>query len=205
MRFPMNTDATQEEPTRPFQQKRRLAILEATRTLCHRVGYETATMEMIAEEASVTKPTIYAYFPNKEELVAEAFADALESWACFLIQQMDEALPQHRFSVALRALLRAKFTPGGVALTFPSPPISAHPRFLAATERLVEICVSILRGAQMRGEANSDLDPEATVRAYLCFLADPTLEHQVHSGILPADLAIETLHTVLMNGLRARK
>lgn len=46
-------------------------ILSAAMTVFARAGYSGASMEMIAAEAGLTKPTLYQYYPGKEELFAE--------------------------------------------------------------------------------------------------------------------------------------
>lgn len=43
-------------------------ILAAATRLFHRYGYRKMTMCDVAEEARLSRPTVYQYFPNKEEL-----------------------------------------------------------------------------------------------------------------------------------------
>src|SRR5690349_865995 len=43
-------------------------ILQAATVLFHRYGYRKMTMCDVAEEARLSRPTVYQYFPNKEEL-----------------------------------------------------------------------------------------------------------------------------------------
>lgn len=49
--------------------KRRAAILEAARNLFQRYGYRKTTMEEIARDAGITKPTVYAYFDGKKDVL----------------------------------------------------------------------------------------------------------------------------------------
>lgn len=44
------------------------AILDAATRLFHRYGYRKMTMCDVAEEARLSRPTVYLYFANKEEL-----------------------------------------------------------------------------------------------------------------------------------------
>ncbi|UUY03571.1 TetR/AcrR family transcriptional regulator [Svornostia abyssi] len=46
-------------------------ILRAARTVFGSQGYEQATMDAIAAEAGVTKPTVYARYPSKAALYAD--------------------------------------------------------------------------------------------------------------------------------------
>lgn len=56
----------------PRRQQNRLtrarAILDAALTVFAAQGYSGTTMDAVASEAGVTKPTLYSYFPSKEAL-----------------------------------------------------------------------------------------------------------------------------------------
>ncbi|MGL4235849.1 TetR/AcrR family transcriptional regulator [Tabrizicola sp.] len=56
----------------PRRQQNRLnrerAILDAALTVFAAAGYSGTTMDAVAAEAGVTKPTLYSYFPSKEQL-----------------------------------------------------------------------------------------------------------------------------------------
>ena len=54
---------------------KRLAILTAARHIFLRLGYSGASMEAIAEEAPVSKPTLYNHFHSKHELFAAVIVD----------------------------------------------------------------------------------------------------------------------------------
>lgn len=50
---------------------KRLAILEAARRLFLDQGYDGTSMDDVATEAGVSKPTVYRYFADKEQLFTE--------------------------------------------------------------------------------------------------------------------------------------
>lgn len=54
---------------------RRARILQSTRDLLTREGYDGLTMDSIADACGVTKPTLYNAFGSKDELLAEAVRD----------------------------------------------------------------------------------------------------------------------------------
>ncbi len=58
---------------RPRSADRDAAILDAAARLLGEVGYTRMTMEAVAAEAGVGKPTLYLRYPSKAELVAAAF------------------------------------------------------------------------------------------------------------------------------------
>jgi AcrR family transcriptional regulator len=59
-------------PGLPRRQQNRLnrerTILDAALTVFAAQGYSGTTMDAVAAEAGVTKPTLYSYFPSKEQL-----------------------------------------------------------------------------------------------------------------------------------------
>lgn len=56
----------------------REAILRATRELLAEVGFARLSIEAVARRASVGKPTIYRWWPDKSQLVFDAVADLSE-------------------------------------------------------------------------------------------------------------------------------
>jgi TetR/AcrR family transcriptional regulator, mexJK operon transcriptional repressor len=63
-------------PGRRRSVDKRRSILDAAAPVFGEVGYERASIEMIASAAGVSKPTIYSYFGSKEELFRESVADS---------------------------------------------------------------------------------------------------------------------------------
>lgn len=60
------------------RQRRRESIIAAAKGLFTRYGYRKTSMEEVARAARVTKPTIYAYFPSKEDLMLEVIRSEVE-------------------------------------------------------------------------------------------------------------------------------
>ena len=67
---------------------RRQRILEAARFLVLRQGLRATTMEAIAREAGVAKPTLYGYFPDKEAV----FGGIVEDLVSAVMQGFEAAL-----------------------------------------------------------------------------------------------------------------
>ena len=184
------------------RKERRQIILESARSLCRLIGYEAMTMDMVAVRASVTKPTLYAYFEGKEELVVEAFVEALQQ-RLNLIAQIPPTLPTDvRFEMVLRYVLNEKIAAEPVSFAFPGPPISTHPRFIEASQELIDAFVALLKEGQSSGRANPKLDPDVVVHTYFAVLTDPRLEALVRSGAIEREATIETLFVLLTEAIR---
>lgn len=63
----------------PRQLARKAAILESTRELLTKRGYEGTTVRDVAERAGVAKGTLYNLYGGKDELIFSAVVDLLET------------------------------------------------------------------------------------------------------------------------------
>jgi AcrR family transcriptional regulator len=103
----MPTMPTETAPRRRVDKRR--AILDAAAEVFGTVGYERASIDAIAVQAGVSKPTIYSYFVTKEQLFRESIGESAaqvngESMAAILAldvrpEHWREAL--HHLAVAL--------------------------------------------------------------------------------------------------------
>lgn len=59
--------------------ERRGRLLDAAARVFSRHSYDDASMDEIAHEAHVGKPTLYRYFPSKDALFAAVFVEALDA------------------------------------------------------------------------------------------------------------------------------
>ena len=70
-----------------IQQFRTEGILDAARSVISKRGLDKATMEQVADEAGISKATIYLYFKNKEELYYRCVVDRMDE----LLAAMEKA------------------------------------------------------------------------------------------------------------------
>lgn len=66
-----------EDRDRERRQKKEAVLREAARLFCHK-GYSETQMSDVASQLGVTKPTIYYYFKNKEEVLVGCFEVGFE-------------------------------------------------------------------------------------------------------------------------------
>ncbi len=71
---------------------KRLAVLTAARRLFLDKGYDGTSMDDVAAEAGVSKPTVYRYFADKEQLFTEIVGDVGQIEA--LVRVVTEALSE---------------------------------------------------------------------------------------------------------------
>src|SRR5262249_50059289 len=86
---------------------KRQAIVEAAKGLFFRYGFRRTSVDLLAAEADVAKPTVYAYFEDKEAV----FRAVVEAVCDELVAAADEAArAPGPIEERVGAMLSAKFT-----------------------------------------------------------------------------------------------
>jgi AcrR family transcriptional regulator len=93
------------EPARAEDRRRR--IIAAATSLFSRYGFRRTSVDLIAAEAGVAKPTIYAYFADKEAVFVAVCADVCEA---FLARAEAASRAPGSIEERLAGVLTAKFT-----------------------------------------------------------------------------------------------
>ncbi len=194
------------EPTGRRERKRQLTMDHLADTaweMFDTQGYETVTMEAIAEAADVAKGTLYKYFPLKEALLRHHFHRELAVGMPEVIAQLDRlptAAEQLRSFLELSAewsirnrqhlgpYLHLRMSEASVPYDVNSPNRSGIDKVFARF---------IVQG-QERGEFRRDVDI-ATATHYLEFLYLAALMRWLNG--MTSDLHAE-FHTMLDFGLR---
>lgn len=81
-------------------------LLDAAEVVFCRLGYARTTIAALAADAGVTRPTVYAYFPSKDD-VFRALADRVRDEFLALQQDVDTSSPARTAKEALAGYLRA--------------------------------------------------------------------------------------------------
>jgi AcrR family transcriptional regulator len=95
-------------PRRDWRNERRQKILNAAAELFGANPYDSVQMRDVAARAEVGKPTLYRYFPSKEELFLEVFKsglDRLDAEVAAILKDRDQ--PPRSLERLLQALLNA--------------------------------------------------------------------------------------------------
>jgi AcrR family transcriptional regulator len=157
-------DVVARAPGRPRSEKARKAVIRSTLELLKRVGFHELSMEAVAARACVGKATIYRWWPNKAELVIDAFVSAVEQELRFpsagpVLESIREQM--RRWALIFRSPLgQVVATVIGAGQSEPEilQAFRAHwvePRRIEARR--------LLRQAIKKGEIRADLDPDTVL------------------------------------------
>lgn len=148
-------------PGRPRSEKVRKAVIESTLTLLKRVGFVDLTIEAVAAHARVGKATIYRWWPNKADLVIDAFAAAVLDELRFpsggsVLESIHRQM--RRWAPIFRGPL-GQIVATVIGAGQSDPEILKAFRAHWTEPRRVE-ARKILRRAQQDGQIRADLDPD---------------------------------------------
>ena len=145
-----------------IQQKNIRTILEAALDVFSRHGFRGATLDQIAQAASLSKPNLLYYFPSKEAIHMELLGGLLDSWLDPLRALNDHGDPVDEIiGYALRKLDMARDLPRESRL-FANELLQGAPRFLVKIEgplkTLVDEKAALIRGWSKTGRI-APVDP----------------------------------------------
>ncbi|MBV2143906.1 TetR/AcrR family transcriptional regulator [Falsochrobactrum sp. TDYN1] len=196
-------------PARPGQCTKRDFILCAAARIFYRDGFQGASIDLIASEASVSRQTIYNHYRDKEILLAAVVDDALDRMTASLFEVLatfpqsgenleadliDFAIKMNRHcvfdssSTFLRKLMQSahEALPLNANICRNKGPAQAMPAIAAHLSRLA-----------LAGKLNID-DPDLAARHYLA-LINADIHHHLLTGQGIDDAIIEKSS---INGVR---
>lgn len=160
-----------------LSERKRRAIQEAGTAVFLRRGYESASMDMIAAEASVSKQTIYNHFHSKDELFRAIITDMTRQLLVPLsMAQNSRSTPERQLRSFARDLLKHMLQPSSLALyrlivaesaRFPELGASI---FAAGAGQLIRILADYLRQESEKGRLSAE-DPERAAELFIGMLS----------------------------------
>ena len=152
--------------------KKREAIIEGAIKRFIHYGIQKTTMNEIAEDLSVSKPSLYYYFPDKSSLIEgvieKIFSDYFEAIHSHLYTEvpLDERL---NTLIEIRFKFFQKYYMLHLSGTTPDASLNSEELkslFMGMKKKNIEVHVDILKGAVEKGEI-ADCDLEKTAELYL--------------------------------------
>jgi AcrR family transcriptional regulator len=182
-------------------------LLRASEAVFYRFGYRRVTTEQIANEAGVSKRTIYALFPSKLSIVVRSFIRAgREIDACVAAMDLDDP---DRFEESLREFLisvangSGRFSAPLVADLLETDEAVGKRLLKTRTRFLSKHLRAILAKGLEHGAVRQGMNLDATVLVTLMAL-DCLLHPEARQALRLRAPEPETVVNVLLKGIRTR-
>jgi len=173
---------------KPVEDVRTRTLRVATRLIAER-GFEGTSLQDVADEVGVRKPSLLHHFPSKEALRAAVLEQMLQHWNVALPRILRAATSgEDQFDGVLDELVRF-FTDDPDRARLLLREVLDRPREMGAVVRQhmrpwIESVSGYIRKGQERGALQPDVDPEAYVVHVTTFLI-ATVAVQRLLGALP--------------------
>lgn len=192
---------------RQQQQKvREEAILDATREMLARKGYDLMTVDEVAAEAGIAKASLYKHFSSKESLAAAVMIRLLDRALAFIDGLPPEMPPADKMQGLLRWALDLRLE-GGLPL-LPSTSSTLQTNMLSNREYVKRILdmnarmTTLVRAAQAQGVIDPEMPADVVVFALYARTCDPAVEYLRMTGHYTNQQVIDFLVRVAFAGLR---
>ena len=177
--------AKQQTRGRPRDERARVAILDAAAELLLARGLEKVTMDLVADQAGVSKATIYRWWPAKEDLALDA---VYRQWSAGEPEPRETGSPRDDLVALLGSWSRlAGARPYGRVIAGLLGKAQADPAFaLEYRSRFVEPRRERARAILRRAVDSGQLPPDVDVELALDLLYGP-IYHRLLHGHAPID------------------
>lgn len=185
-----------------WREERRDRILQGAARVFARQAFQQASMDDIAQEAGVGKPTLYRYFPSKDALIAAVFVNSLDDLESRLGLALEAESGLQDQLTTLVAEVVPMFRDHLVSLRLLDETAAAADRskrriFRERRARISAYLSAAVEGARSRGEVR-DLDPHRIGQLLIGMIWSATATSDA-----PAPEIAREIVDVVLNGLRA--
>lgn len=181
------------------------AILDATTRILASKGFDLMTMDDVAADVGISKPSLYKHFKSKEDLVGEAMIRLLEGAQTFLDGLPKGQRPIETLSALLEWALRVRLT-GGLPFL---PSTSAHVRdmltrnlrYVTRVIKLNGALEKLVEAGKKAGELRADLPTDVILFSFYARTCDPSAEYLKLYSKMNDEEVIGHMLQVSFNGL----
>ena len=181
------------------------AILDATARLLAAKGFDLITMDDVADEVGLSKPSLYKHFKSKEDLVTEAMIRLLDGALAYMAELPEDLGPSQRLRSLLEWVLRVRLAGGLPFLPSTSPNVRAmltnSLRYVTRALRLHRMLDVIVTDAKKRGELRKELPNDVILYSYYARTCDPAVEYLRIYGKYDDDAIVEQMLAVCFAGI----
>lgn len=182
-------------------------ILYTARRLVAEKGSTAMSMDELAAQVGISKPTLYSFFTTKEELVVAAVVSTMQRLVTFLEYDERDQTPLQRLALLLRTAIQLRIDETGTMPRTWSPDLSlllqGDPEACECLHRIDTAVLSLIEAGVAQGEIDPQIAPATIIWTMYALLGVPYLAHLSTSGPPDPATVADTLATIFAHGIRA--
>lgn len=181
------------------------AILDATTRILASKGFDLMTMDDVALEVGISKPSLYKHFKSKEKLAGEAMIRLLDA----ALEQLDQMPDTLSAKMKLQGLLEwALHVRLNGSLPF-LPSTSAHVRemltknlrYVARVVKLHHKVKTLVQHAKKAGDIKSELPDDVVTFSFYARTCDPAVDYLKLYSKMPTDDIVRHMIELWFDGV----
>jgi AcrR family transcriptional regulator len=181
-------------------------ILDAARLLIGEKGYAAVSMDELAAQAGISKPTLYSYFDTKEALVVATITREFDRLFELINADLNGESPLQRLCFILRTIVFLHAERRGKALRPFEPELfqmlCSHQDAVSRMRGLDEAVLRLVQAGMARGEIDPMLKPLAVVRGFYALANSLRFAAQLDATPPDPDEYADTLVAMFERGIR---
>lgn len=189
------------------RQARDEAILSAAFALIVENGYESLTMETLAERVGISRQTLYHHFASKEDLALRAILE-LMGQGIQAIRAIDPSLPpMARLEKVVRWMIDFRAGEIGTAFCKAKPalmPLKSRPEYRRAFAERAQAVEMIVADAQAARAIRRDLPTALIVQMLFGLLGDTGYEELIATGRVSREQVADAIIDLFFRGIRSQ-
>jgi AcrR family transcriptional regulator len=191
------------------RQRREQAIVFTACKMLRESATVDLKMDDLAEAVGISKPTLYAHFKNKDELVSRVLAVCLERFAEHLMEPHTQS-PLDWLVYSMRLLMQHRYDPEGLLINFGTEVIlrllDSDVELLAQKRSVLQILESLVDDAKARNEINTGLPTHMIVHTIFALLGmvQRDLPNDPEAAKAIMERQIEAMIALLLYGITPR-
>ena len=179
-------------------------ILDAARTLLAEKGYAAMSMDELATQVGISKPTLYSHFATKDDIIVATMVREMENFLALIASEADGQTPLQRLIFVLRKLMQVQeaksmgtqpWTPELFQL------ICSREDGMNALRRIDAAIIALIQAGMAAGEIDPDLDPPTVASAFYALSHALRHAHFTRDGA-PHPAAADVLTRLFERGVR---
>ncbi|GGP21156.1 TetR/AcrR family transcriptional regulator [Silvimonas iriomotensis] len=185
---------------------REVAILDATTKLLASKGFDLMTLDDVAEEVGISKPSLYKHFKSKDELVGAAMIRLVDDALDWLDGVPPGTSPLDTLRDLLTWALEIRLKGGLPLMPSTSPQVrdmlTRNLRYVTRVLKLNGKLEKLIKKAREQGQLRSDLPEQVILFSYYSRTCDPAVEYlRVYARMADADI-IQHMLDAFFEGVR---